>query len=62
MFVLEDFVIFIKDWFSNKVRVIFRIINVGVEDGGVYKCILRVFEKIGYRFIRIVVDNNWLEL
>lgn len=56
--VSEDFVTIIKDRSTNKVRAILRITNVGVEDGGVYKCILRVFEKTGYRFTRIVVDNN----
>lgn len=56
--VSEDFVTIIKDRFTNKVRAILRITNVGVEDGGVYKCVLKVFEKTGYRFTRIVVDNN----
>jgi len=54
----EDIVTIAKDRSTNRVRAILRITNAQVEDGGVYKCVLRVFEKTGYRFTRIVVDSN----
>ena len=54
----DDIVSIIKDRGTNRVRVILRITNAQVEDGGVYKCVLRVFEKTGYRSTRIVIDNN----
>jgi len=54
----EDIVIITKDRSTNRVRAILRITNAQVEDGGVYKCVVRVFEKTGYRLTRIVVDSN----
>ena len=54
----EDIVTIIKDRSANRVRAILRITNVRVEDGGVYKCVLRAFQKTGHRFTRIEVDNN----
>ena len=53
-----DIVTIIKDRSTNRVRAILRMTNVRVEDGGVYKCVLRAFEKTSYRSTRIVVDNN----
>jgi len=54
----EDIVTIIKDSSTNRVRAVLNITNVQVDDGGVYKCVLRVFEKTAYRFTRIKIDNN----
>ena len=54
----RDIVTTVKDRSSNRVRAILRIRNTQVEDGGVYKCVLRVFEKRSYRLTKIVVDNS----
>jgi len=54
----EDIVTIIKDSSTNRVRAVLNITNAQVDDGGVYKCVLRVFEKTAYRFTRIKIDNN----
>ena len=54
----ENIVTVIKDRSTNRVRAILNITNAQVEDGGVYKCVLRVFEKTDHRLTRIKIDNN----
>ena len=54
----EDIVAITNDRSTNRVRAILRITNAQVEDGGVYKCVLRVFQKTGYRLTSIMVDSN----
>lgn len=54
----EDIVTIIKDRSTNRVRAVLNITNAKVEDAGVYKCVLRVFEKTAYRFTRIKIDND----
>lgn len=56
--VSEGMVTIVKDRSTNRVKAILKITNAQVKDDGVYKCVIRVFEKTGYRSTRIVIENN----
>lgn len=47
-----------KDRSTNKVRAFLKISNVQAEDAGVYKCVLRVFDKTDHKMISLYVRGN----
>lgn len=48
----------VKDSSTNRVRAILKITNAQMKDDGVYRCVLTVFGKTGYKSTRIVIENN----
>ena len=48
----------VKDRSTNQVRAILKITNAQREDSGLYKCVLRVFDKTDFRLKRIIVKGT----
>ncbi|KAJ7377514.1 Hemicentin-1 [Desmophyllum pertusum] len=53
----DNMVTIVKDRSTNRVRAILKITNAQMQDGGVYKCVLRVFGKKDYKLTRIVIGE-----
>ena len=54
----DSMVTIVKDRSANRVKAVLKITNAQVEYGGSYKCVVRVFEKTGYKSTRIAIGNN----
>ena len=48
----------IVDRATNRVQAVLKITNAKLEDAGVYKCIMKVGDKLNYKKTRIRVDGR----
>lgn len=55
----DNMVTIVRDWSNNRVSAILKITNAQSQDGGVYKCVLTVFDRTDYRLTTIIVKGTF---